>query len=136
MIYVKLFEKFIENLTNEEINKLKDLCDAHFAYLYDDNYIANVENKVSEFGHDGRIKKPYTHIDIRKLDESTFTWSDIKDYFIPFTNHLHSEYPLARITFRKKEIIVGWVYQDYNIEDILEDNIKDNLKIREVSITI
>lgn len=73
-------------------------------------------------------------IHIRKLDEITFTWSDIKDYFIPFTNHLHSEYPLARITFRKKEIIFGWVYQDYNIEDILEDNIKDNLKIKEVSI--
>lgn len=62
MIYVKLFEKFIENLTNEEINKLKDLCDAHFAYLYDDNYLVNVENKVSEFGAINIIKKTlHTH---------------------------------------------------------------------------
>jgi hypothetical protein len=137
MKHLKLFEDY-ENLNKEEIAGLKDLCDMHFAYLYDEGYIVKVENKVEEFGHDGRIKKPYTHIDLRKGNESsdTFTWSEIKDHFIPFATQLHSEYPLANIAFRKKENLLGWVYKNYNIEDIVSDNIKQNLKIREVIIRI
>jgi hypothetical protein len=139
--FMNTLKRFNENLSDNEINDLKDLCDAHFAYLYDEGYIVNVENKVDEFGHDGRVKIPYTHIDFRKGNESSdaFTWSDIKDYFIPFAENLYSEYPLAVITFRKKEsnqFILGWVYKEYHIEDIVADTIKQDLKIREISIRI
>lgn len=140
--FMNTLKRFNENLSHDEINDLKDLCDAHFAYLYDEGYIVNVENKVDEFGHDGRVKIPYTHIDFRKGNESSdaFTWSDIKDYFIPFAENLYSEYPLAVITFRKKEnyarFNLGWVYKEYHIEDIVADTIKQDLKIREISIRI
>jgi len=137
MKHLKVFENF-HNLNEEELNSIRDLCDSHFVYLYDEGYIIKVENKVDKFGHDGRIVKPYTDIDIRKGNESSdfFTWSEIKDHFISFTIQLYSEYPLSIITFRKKENILGWVYKSYNVEDILSDNIEQNLKIREVSIRI
>jgi hypothetical protein len=138
MKHLRLFENLYK-LNEEELNSIKDLCDLHFAYLYDEGYIIKVENKVENFGNDGRILKPYTNINIRKGDEfssDVFTWSYIKDHFIPFTEQLNSEYPLSMITFRKRENILGWVYKSYNIEDILSDNINQNLKIREVSIRI
>lgn len=138
--FMNTLKRFNENLSDNEINDLKDLCDAHFAYLYDEGYIVKVENKVDEFGHDGRVKIPYTHIDFRKGNESSdaFTWSDIKDYFIPFAENLHSEYPLAMITFRYVvlHVLKYWVYREYHIEDIVSDTIKQDLKIREISIRI
>lgn len=127
MRYIKIFEDY---------NTIKDIelfLQDNLAYVLDD-YEVSVKDKVEEYGHDGRYKKNYIEISIKK---DMFKWDQIKDDFIPFLELLNNNYSIKNIVFNKKVNVLGWVYYSYDsVDDILNDNISMKNNLREIIVVI
>jgi len=127
MKYIKIFENY------NEIKEIELFINNNLAYVLDD-YEVDVKDKVEEYGHDGRIKKHYIKISIKK---SKFKWDQIKDDFIPFLELLNNSYKIKHIVFNKKSFIgIGWTYSYSNVEDILNDDVSIENNLREIIVVI
>jgi hypothetical protein len=118
-----------ESLSPKE--ELEDFCDTHLAYLIDEGFSIEYEERYG--GH-------CTNVTIRHLkrDENKysydFSWDEIKDRFIPFLHILSKEYKLFNfhfedITCKKDEVVYMNKLDDllsknyYSYEDVVEDTI-------------
>jgi len=88
------------------IHELRELCDCYLAYLTDDGFYIDI----------CYIKNLY--LDITKDDHlSTFTYSEIMDYLIPFLIILKDDYTIS-IEIQKKGN--QW-FNGYNLDYIISE---------------
>ena len=82
---MKYLKRFNESVDFEE--KLRDFCETHLAYLLDEGFEV-VLNDLDET-YDCEIT-------IKREDQRTFTWDEVKDHIVPFIIHLNKEYELYK----------------------------------------
>jgi hypothetical protein len=131
MKFLKLFNEHksefdsIDNL--EQLEIIKELGEARFAYLYDDNFVFRavlskpdsilIALYINEFNED-RLRP-------------NFNWSNIKDYFIPFLENLTADFEINYEPKGKNKRGISFNYSDssttktISVEDILEDKLED-----------
>jgi hypothetical protein len=82
---MKYLKRFNESVDFEE--RLKDFCETRLAYLLDEGFEV-VLNDLDET-YDCEIT-------IKREDQRTFTWDEVKDHVVPFIIHLNKEYELYK----------------------------------------
>lgn len=125
MRYIKLFEESKMSRTDE----LKQFCNDNLAYLTDDGFSAECED----------YKELYIYISIRKDNGNysnalNFNWFDVRDDIIPFIITLNDKYSNKyniNVTFKTNRHNI-----DINIQDIIEDRLKDIKFLDELQITL
>lgn len=121
-----------------DIDVVKDLCDASFANLYDEGF------RVLPLDGNFRVDRQ-TIVKLVKGDNENiepFTWSEVKDYYIPFLQLISNRYDFVSFTRYNKDIdnvrieYVDWKY--YSYEDLIneKDEPKYNSKIFSISIIV
>ena len=133
-----------------DTDAVKDLCDTSFANLYDQGF------KVLPLDVNFRVDRQ-TMVKLVKGDNQIlepFTWSEIKDYYIPFLQLISNRYDFVSFTRQfypnpyNKDIdnvrieygdtywYVDWKY--YSYEDLIneKDEPKYNSKIFSISIIV
>jgi hypothetical protein len=151
MKYIKPFnEAFIQtvynNWENIKAGDVREFAKDYLAYLFDseeDGFRLDIYNSP---GYD-RISGPFTHIsDERHLTQNTlirfskgspkiesFSWNDIKDYFIPFLHFFINKYKLSNDN-NPSGFIVTDPYTSINTDRSSGNRFFGN--VREVKITI
>lgn len=146
---MKYLRRYNETLTaDQQLAALQDLCDAHFAYLYDDGYKVSVDEFSTAAGD-------VTNIVIRppkimrksnralKEEEVGTSFGDFKDRLIPFVYMLLKDYRLLtneemKIAYHLSENEVSMGFASPNIPypvlhrlDSLDDleQIEDDLRV-------
>lgn len=100
MKYLRVFESV------KDERELEDFCKDHLAYLLDGDY----ELSVIWQGH-GFIGSPKDcyNVNLCKLNDNNqavgFTWTEVKDYYIPFLHMLNNEYEIMSEGEEKKSYI-------------------------------
>lgn len=122
-----------------DTDAVKDLCDASFANLYDQGF------KVLPLDGNFRVDRQ-TMVKLVKGDNQIlepFTWSEVKDYYIPFLQLISNRYDFVSFTRQFNKYIdnvrieyVDWKY--YSYEDLIneKDEPKYNSKIFSISIIV
>ena len=122
-----------------DTDAVKDLCDTSFANLYDQGF------KVLPLDVNFRVDRQ-TMVKLVKGDNQIlepFTWSEIKDYYIPFLQLISNRYDFVSFTRQFNKYIdnvrieyVDWKY--YSYEDLIneKDEPKYNSKIFSISIIV
>ncbi len=96
---MKYLRRYNEALTNEQELALHDLCDAHFAYLYDEGFEVDITKRTrTNDRHIQRIlsntysgnQSAYTTYIIRLSSRKSFQLEDVKDYFEGLLDSLKS----------------------------------------------
>lgn len=87
---MKHLRRFNEDLTKDEIQELEEFCEGCLAYLLDEGFEIDYEKGAGDFHW----------IDLwSSLDENenpiSYTWDQVKDYYIPFIQLLKSRYKLV-----------------------------------------
>lgn len=98
---MKHLKTFNENVDNTE--ELQDLCDSYFAYLYDEGFELEIEERTENYGRI-RICKPNPSGPTYK-----FSWDEIKDYFIPFLQILLTKEDLYKNIIIKTGILFKYI---------------------------
>ena len=122
-----------------DTDAVKDLCDTSFANLYDQGF------KVLPLDVNFRVDRQ-TMVKLVKGDNQIlepFTWSELKDYYIPFLQLISNRYDFVSFTRQFNKYIdnvrieyVDWKY--YSYEDLIneKDEPKYNSKIFSISIIV
>lgn len=124
---MKYLRKFSESVSKDFLLDLQDFCESNLAYLLDDGLKVTVMDSVRS--STPMDKKP-TDISIAlifiRLSDKT-KWSDIKDFMNPFFSALKSEYDIVhdKVGFRLSKGFWNVYKREFNIDDILADNIQD-----------
>jgi hypothetical protein len=88
---MKHLRKFNESIASKE--DLQDLCDSYFAYLYDEGFEVDISTGLLE----------ERCIKIHKPNSSgptyNFSWTEIKNYFIPFLQRLLTKEDLYQSSY-------------------------------------
>jgi hypothetical protein len=92
---MKHLRRYNENLTDDEVEELKDFCESSLAYLLDDGYDVYIQREWN-VGFHVIFCKPGTE------DSEDFYWNDIKDYYIPFLQLLSRRYKLGTYSVNGK----------------------------------
>ena len=87
---MRYLKKFNEDLTQDEIKELEEFCESCLAYLLDEGFEIDYEKGTGDFHW----------IDLwGSLDENenpiSYTWDQVKDYYIPFLKLLTARYKLV-----------------------------------------
>lgn len=95
---MKYLRRYNEALTTDQQLALQDLCDAHFAYLYDEGFeLAITERRRTADRHIQSIlantylansQNTFTTYIITLSNRKSFQVEDVKDYFEPFLDSL------------------------------------------------
>lgn len=138
---MRYLRKFNESKNPQEIfNDVKKLCEESLVYLLDDPLYRleffSIQNTLSI---------------VFSKKESSFSWDDIKEDYIPFIEILNSKYNIHTLERTGKHISVDYLkeyqerdgseppkevfrqeYKDYTLEEILNDevNIKNLMRIK------
>ena len=122
-----------------DTDAVKDLCDVSFANLYDQGF------KVLPLDGSSRVDRQ-TMVKLVKGDNQIlepFTWSEIKDYYIPFLQLISNRYDFVSFTRQYNKDIdnvrieyVDWKY--YWSDDLIseKDEPTYNSKIFSISIIV
>lgn len=82
---MKYLKRFNESVDFEE--RLKDFCETHLAYLFDEGFEVVLMD----------VDETYDcEITVKREDQRTFTWNEVKDHIVPFIIHLNKEYELYK----------------------------------------
>jgi hypothetical protein len=136
MKFLKLFNEHksefdsIDNL--EQLEIIKELGEARFAYLYDDNFVFRAVLSKPDCILIALYINEFTEYRIRP----SFNWFDIKDYFIPFLESLTSDFEINYESKGKNKRGISFNYPDYltygppsnktiSVEDILKDKLEN-----------
>lgn len=117
---------------NESQKDFEEMCKNYLSYLSDDGFSLKF-SKITDILF-------ITKLNVVKCNEP-FQWDDIKDTIIPFITVLNSEYNISitffqlSIDYAKKYPYKDYEKVDYNIKEILNDNIKV-AAIKEIMIRV
>lgn len=124
MKYLRRFDEGKEiflPFSQQELDELKDLCEARLIYLLDEGF----RLKVREVHNSNTSIDNYVAIGIGKglgaFGDGTFTWFDVKDFVIPLVEQILNKYLFVNIKLYSlpEEKVV-------KVEDIIQDKIDDN----------
>jgi len=142
--FIKRFFRYNEALTaDQQLAALQDLCDAHFAYLYDDGYKVSVDEFSTAAGDVTQIvirppKIMRKSNRVLKEEEVGTPFADFKDRLIPFVYMLLKDYRLLTNEEMKIAYLVSMGFASPNIPypvlhrlDSLDDleQIEDDLRV-------
>jgi hypothetical protein len=101
------------SIKNKKIKEeIQELCDTHFAYLYDEGFSVEI--------HDG-----YDYLTITLGKQDHFEYSSIEDHFIPFIKTISRRYNLFRQIYfnvpKKSDV-------KCTIDEIINDSVKGTCK--------
>lgn len=82
---MKYLKRFNESVDFEE--RLKDFCETHLAYLLDEGFKVVLTDLDESYD---------CEISIKREDQRTFTWNEVKDHIVPFIIHLSKKYELYK----------------------------------------
>lgn len=142
MKHLKPFFESISGWNNINVGELKEFSNnSHFAYLADDGFTFGVFSRINgTLFNDNQYFDTFTFIRIIKRERDTlvlFNWDDIKDNLIPFLEMFIRRYNLSdirlKVDFGVENHNVSGV-SGYNITDVINDNLKNNLPIKYISI--
>lgn len=135
MKYLKRFSL----LESVSIDEIKDLVDSTFANLYDDGF--EVDCREDYFS--SRFVGPRERFILAKFSRSeageSFTWNEVKDYYIPFLELVKRRYKLLPFGNSSEHVRIEYVdWHYYPIDSLIEDstNIRENSKIFSIAIMI
>lgn len=86
MRYLKTFESI------DLESKLRDFSESYLAYLLDDGYVLNITQASDHSGGGGLPPNAFL---IKLSNEIYFTWSDVKESYIPFLHMLNRDYNIV-----------------------------------------
>jgi hypothetical protein len=130
---MKHLRRFNEDLTKDEIQELKEFCESCLAYLLDEGFEIDYEKGTGDFHW----------IDLwGSLDENenpiSYTWDQVKDYYIPFIQLLKSRYKLVDSIIYVRVGAgqdLATSFAQYTFDEVLNDEVYTD-KIYSLSIKV
>jgi hypothetical protein len=131
MIYLK---RFNEGLEEDRTDEIQNFCNDYLVDMLDMDYTIKVINIRP--GHQWPTTPNIYNISF--ISTKSYTWDDIKDYFIPFFEFLSTRYEIKPYGMNNSRGGAGnpeciYVYDNtkfhkeyYTDEQIIEDRIPDN----------
>lgn len=86
---MRYLKRFNESVDLE--SQLRDFSESYLAYLLDDGYTVNITQASDHLGGGGLPPNAF----LIKLSNIDFTWSDVKESYIPFLHMLNREYNIV-----------------------------------------
>lgn len=151
MRYLKNYNEAKFWRTVKSIESLKELCENSLAYLLDEDFELKLETRIGRFPELRTIDyNGEKGVNISLESKITHTWSEIKDYYIPFLQLLTRRYKLYPYyqgqRFDTKGNLVnkcpvfiamgGDDYVYYTLEDLIEDKIRDKDEFYSISVKV
>lgn len=142
MKHLKPFFEAVSGWDNINVGELKDFVNnSHFAYLVDEGFSIDVFSRINGTGFtDEQHFDSSSYIRIVKKERGSlvlFNWDDIKDNLTPFLEMFIRRYNLSdirlKVDFGVQNHNVSGV-SGYNIKDVINDDLKNNLPIKYISI--
>jgi hypothetical protein len=132
---MKHLRRFNEDLTQDELRDLKEFCESCLAYLLDEGFEIDYEKGTGDFhwidlwgSKDEEYDNPIS-----------YTWDQVKDYYIPFIQLLKSRYKLVDSIIYVK-IGAGQdfatSFEQYTFDEVLNDEVYYTGKIYSLSIKV
>ena len=146
---MKYLRKFNEGLSSNEYDELREFCENCLAYLLDEDFELEL---VDRYGRDKMFDPSfdedteYFWIDlygpvITQPDEygavpndRSYSWDQIKDYYIPFLKLINARYVLVDhersykgdvVYFKLQEgADVDVAFKEFKLDDVIDDRIK------------
>ena len=127
---MKYLKRFNESVDFQE--RLKDFCETHLAYLLDEGFEVVLTDLDESYD---------CEISIKREDERTFTWDEVKDHIVPFIIHLNREYELYKSEDYQPPYVeigdIGYIqselsslYEPFSIKDISDENYEPFLRYK------
>lgn len=143
MRYLKRFESAKENLVFW-FSDLINLTENSLVYLLDDGFELEYEDQKSRMDKNFDNLTEHIWVDLYGPVEGedqfnrTYTWSEVKDYYIPFTQLLKNRYELGKIV--EIQIRTGYDIEDSfsscSLTEIINDELSDDKSIFKISIKV
>ncbi len=143
MRYLKRFESAKENLVFW-FSDLINLTENSLVYLLDDGFELEYEDQKSRMDKNFDNLTEHIWVDLYGPVEGedqfnrTYTWSEVKDYYIPFTQLLKNRYELGKIV--EIQIRTGYDIEDSfsscSLTEIINDELSDDKSIIKISIKV
>ena len=122
---MKYLKRFNESVDFQE--RLKDFCETHLAYLLDEGFEVGLNDLNETYD---------SEITIKREDERTFTWNEVKNHIVPFIIHLNKEYKLYKTNGVKINDIgyiqseLSSIYEPFSIKEISDENYEPFLRYK------
>jgi hypothetical protein len=127
---MKYLKRFNESVDFEE--RLKDFCETHLAYLLDEGFEVVLIDLDETYD---------CEISIKRENERTFTWNEVKDHIVPFIIHLNKEYELYKSEDYQPPYVevgdIGYIqselstlYEPFSIEKISDESYEPFLRYK------
>ena len=87
---MRYLKRFNESVDLE--SKLRDFSESYLAYLLDDGYTVNITQASDHLGGGGLPPNAFL---IKLSNDIYFTWSDVKESYIPFLHMLNRDYNIV-----------------------------------------
>jgi hypothetical protein len=136
MRYLKKFNE--SNISETWLEELKDFCETNLAYLLDQGFEFKYDINRRNFP-ELYFSGSAVNIELQMHNQSTFSWSQVKDYYIPFIQLISRRYELDY--YRGKKTTANSViclqqdeYVYVTLQDIIEDRIDDQDEFYSISI--
>ena len=144
---MKHLKRFNEGLSSNEFNELKEFSENCFAYLLDEGFELELVDRNGRESNDPSFDEDaeYFWVDLygptENGDTISYSWDQIKDYYIPFLKLVQKRYILTdddgdRVLFKIEQgADVETAFKRFEIEDVIDDKITSD-SIYSVSIKV
>ena len=146
---MKHLKRFNEGLSSNEFNELKEFSENCFAYLLDEGFELELVDRNGRESNDPSFDEDaeYFWVDLygptENGDTISYSWDQIKDYYIPFLKLVQKRYTLTDGDWNKDLVLfkieqgadVETAFKRFEIEDVIDDKITSD-SIYSVSIKV
>ena len=146
---MKHLRKFNEGLSSNEFNELKEFSENCFAYLLDEGFELELVDRNGRESNDPSFDEDaeYFWVDLygptENGDTISYSWDQIKDYYIPFLKLVQKRYTLTDGDWNKDLVLfkieegadVETAFKRFEVEDVIDDKITSD-SIYSVSIKV
>ena len=152
---MKHLRKFNEGLSSNEFNELKEFSENCFAYLLDEGFELELVDRNGRESNDPSFDEDaeYFWVDLygpvitqpdiygAVPNDSSYSWNQIKDYYIPFLKLVQKRYTLRDGDWNKDLVLfrrcrdTKTAFKRFEIEDVIDDKITPD-SIYSVSIKV
>ena len=134
---MRYLKRFNESVDLE--SQLRDFSESYLAYLLDDGFTVNITQASDHSGGGGLPPNAFL---IKLSNDIDFTWSDVKESYIPFLHMLNRDYNIVdqSIQFYVYQRLLHNTTEEFDIETILSDNplpnVSDNKTLIEILVWV
>ena len=146
---MKHLKRFNEGLSSNEFNELKEFSENCFAYLLDEGFELELVDRNGRESNDPSFDEDaeYFWVDLygptENGDTISYSWDQIKDYYIPFLKLVQKRYTLTDGDWNKDLVLfkieqgadVETAFKRFEVEDVIDDKITSD-SIYSVSIKV